>query len=55
MQLGPQTIENGFPSITAKPISGECGWCGMWHNGICPSVKSIEYNEDGSIRRVEFK
>mgnify|MGYP001594088586 CR=1 FL=1 len=33
-----------------------CQWCGMsGHTGICPTIKAIEYFEDGQIKRVEFK
>lgn len=30
-------------------------WSKIWHNGVCPKVKSIEYFPDGSIKKVEFK
>lgn len=32
----------------------ECRWCGMIHGPRCPSVKAIEYHQDGSVKRVEF-
>lgn len=35
-------------------IYAECTWCGMWHAGVCPLVKVIEYYADGSIKRIEF-
>lgn len=31
-----------------------CKYCGHRHGDLCPQVKAFEYNEDGSIRRVEF-
>ena len=31
-----------------------CAYCGVWHSGTCPKVKSIEYHPDGTVRRVEF-
>lgn len=40
--------------------SQACNWCSsgatfMWHNGLCPRVKAIEYHRDGwRIKRVEF-
>ena len=40
---------------TAAPIP-QCPYCGgipHQHVGQCPSVKAIEYHEDGSIKRVE--
>lgn len=32
----------------------ECGYCGSWHGTKCPLVKAYEYNQDGTIKRVEF-
>lgn len=33
----------------------KCGWCGLIHGPRCPSVKAIEYYEDGvTVKRVEF-
>lgn len=34
----------------------ECRWCGDTHaKGICPKVKSIEFEGDGvTVKRVEF-
>lgn len=31
-----------------------CPYCGMIHQMTCPRIKAIEYNADGSTRRVEF-
>jgi hypothetical protein len=31
-----------------------CPYCGNYHRTKCPMVKSIEYFDNGSIRRVEF-
>lgn len=31
-----------------------CGFCGNFHGKICPSVRAIEYHENGTIKRVEF-
>ena len=42
---------------TSVNSTATCRWCGLIHtgNGICPTVKAIEYFEDGQIKRVEFK
>ena len=41
--------------VTAATIP-TCPYCGaMPHQGICPSVKAIEYYPDGSIKRVEMR
>lgn len=32
----------------------ECQWCGVHHGPHCPLVKSIEYFQDGTVKRVEF-
>lgn len=31
-----------------------CCHCGMYHIGMCPRVKSVEYYPDGTIKRVEY-
>ena len=32
-----------------------CRWCGHIHGDLCPSVKALEYHEDGTtVKRVEF-
>ena len=45
--------------MTNIPISEwiKCRWCGHYHNSeCCPTVKAIEFGEDGTtIRRVEFR
>lgn len=33
----------------------KCRYCGMMHGPTCWMLKAIEYHEDGSIKRVEFK
>jgi hypothetical protein len=32
----------------------KCEYCGLIHEAVCPKVKSIEYNECGTVKRVEF-
>jgi hypothetical protein len=39
---------------SANPAQS-CRWCGGLHGVQCPSVKAIEYHQDGSVKRVEFK
>src|SRR5580704_9270317 len=34
--------------------STACGWCGNVHGKICPSVKSIEYYENGTVKKVTY-
>lgn len=41
--LGPMTIS-----------LKKCGYCGSYHDGTCPRVKSIEYHPSGAVKRVEF-
>ena len=36
-------------------MNENCRWCGMMHGLVCPLVKAVEYYQDGSIKRVEFK
>ncbi len=38
----------------------ECPFCSnetskIFHTGTCPRVKSIEYYENGKVKRIEFK
>jgi len=32
-----------------------CPHCGIGHVGTCPRIKAIEYHENGTVRRIEFK
>jgi hypothetical protein len=32
-----------------------CPYCSQTHSGICWRVKSVEYFENGTIRKVEFR
>jgi hypothetical protein len=32
--------------------SKECGYCGNIHGPRCPAVRSIEYYQDGTVKRV---
>ena len=40
---------------TATSTTEVCQWCAQHHEGVCHMIKSIEYYQDGSIQRVEFK
>jgi len=31
-----------------------CGHCGFMHSGVCPRIKSIEYYENGMIKKIEY-
>lgn len=33
----------------------QCTHCGMYHSGICPKIKSIEYHENGNVKKIEYK
>jgi hypothetical protein len=34
----------------------KCQYCGsLTHPGVCPTVKAIEYHQNGTVKRVEFK
>ena len=32
----------------------KCQWCGTDHGPRCPIIKSIEFYQDGTVRKVEF-
>lgn len=34
---------------------GQCPFCQGYHTNACPSVKSVEYYENGQIKRIEYK
>ena len=53
------------PSVTPCGAAGtavgldECPYCSnsvvhVYHDGICPRVKSKEYHQDGRLKRIEF-
>jgi hypothetical protein len=46
---------DGEAMSTSVTPTTECRWCGKHHGPICPDVKAIEFNPDGTVRRVEFK
>lgn len=31
-----------------------CGYCGNFHHYVCPRIKSIIFNQDGTQKSVEF-
>lgn len=35
-------------------VAVKCPYCGLFHDYICPRIKSVEYTEDGKIKKVEF-
>lgn len=35
-------------------LSGPCSYCGGYHTGLCPRIKSIEYHSWGGVKRIEF-
>ena len=42
------TMGDGCPYCSSES-------CQVYHQGKCPKVKSIEYHEDGTVKRVEFE
>jgi hypothetical protein len=43
---GGRDDNNAAPSV--------CPYCGMYHSGMCPRIKLIEYHPNGQIKRIEF-
>lgn len=31
-----------------------CPHCGLMHETTCPRIRSVEYHENGTIKRIEF-
>lgn len=54
----PWTDEHGNVR-TSGPFIGSyvmnCQHCGGSHQGQCPRIKAIEYDEKGNVKRIEFK
>ena len=46
--------KNWEDSTSALAVDGTCKWCGETHRGTCPRVRTIEYYETGTVKRVEF-
>ncbi len=44
-----------IPTSTLDQNCHQCPHCGMWHGQVCPRVKAIEYHENGTIKRVEYR
>lgn len=36
-------------------MDDKCRYCGTIHGPTCPTIKAIEYYENGIVKRVEFK
>lgn len=43
-----------YSTPTACPHCSGVGTL-VYHSGVCPKIKSIEYNPDGSIKKIEYK
>ena len=42
--------------VVQFPDKSACRFCGGKHMGDwCPLIEAVEYHEDGSIARVEFR
>jgi hypothetical protein len=53
---------NTVPGTPSGSVSnqGECPFCStaqrkIYHAGVCPNIKRIEYNPDGSVKAVEYR
>ena len=33
----------------------ECPFCGLYHNGRCRQIKSIEYFANGTIKKIVYE
>lgn len=40
--------------VTSAGFGVTCPHCGLTHKTTCPRISAIEYETDGTIRRVEF-
>jgi len=58
--LNPYYGSEVYGQSTTTPIGTPCPWCSsplysVYHVGFCPRVKAIEYYENGTMKRVEFR
>ena len=47
-------------TTTGLPRENACPYCSsdsvqVYHQGKCPKIKSIEYYENGTIKKVDFE
>ena len=53
--MGEDLAISGLETTGGKhPGQQTCPHCGMMHETTCPRIKAIEYNADGSVKRIEF-
>jgi len=41
-------------TTTASRDYTQCPYCGIYHVGMCPRIKEIEYHPLGQIKRIVF-
>lgn len=56
-KLPPPPMPEVKTALSPSPLQAmKCPWCGQIHQAtVCGLVKALEYHQDGSLRRVEFK
>jgi hypothetical protein len=47
-------VETGLSGNTREGYA-YCSDCGCWHQGQCPRIKAIEYYQNGTIKRIEYR
>jgi hypothetical protein len=47
-------MKQGDAEADVEVAKQPCGWCGNYHLGFCPRIKTIEYHENGLTKRIEF-
>ena len=35
-------------------LHSQCPYCGLHHQRVCPLIRSIEYDQSGQVKRIEF-
>ncbi len=44
------------PSSTADGQTfNQCPYCGLYHKGNCPKIKSIIYHPNGTVKKIVFR
>ena len=46
MENSGTTAGNSYP---------QCPYCGLYHQGTCPKIESIEYHQNGTVKKITFR
>ena len=46
----------GNGAVVGAPSTEQhhCQWCGNYHRGICPKIRSMDFDQYGTLQHIEF-